>query len=417
MPTAPRGHSDRTVPPRGRIVRAAVAMSAAVVVGVGAAPLAHAATSAPSVDVSTVTTPADITDPDAETAALELLKATYFDDVDTKNWAALRQLFAPGAVVDTTGSFGPLFPNRDSFMAFTALTLSAINTRHQGYDPQIDLTSDTTASAVWTMQDRLSLAGLVTIHGFGHYTDQYEQVDGQWRVTYSKLTRTGFTVEFPALQAFATGLSNAYRSGGPVAALLYIVPGIIDIPVSAVKALAGAIASNFGGPPAKAEPITVPPGSTGVTTEPPGVTEAAATSPVVSSKTAVTAPAAAPTKKTAAVAVAPRASDASGSAREHTTSPETVEQTVAAEDDSQTSGIDTDADHTSGSSRTTDHVAVTDSVSKKSDNDQEPGSIAPATQQEPSKSESASHRDANASGTSVKADAREGADKGKSGSH
>jgi hypothetical protein len=122
------------------------------------------------------------------------------------------------------------------------------------------------------MQDRLSLAGLVTIHGYGHYTDNYEEVNGQWRITYSKLTRTGFALEFPAFQNFATGLANAYKSGGPVAALVYVGPGIVNIPVGAVKQLVGAIASNFGGPPAKAQQITVPPGSTGVTTEPPGVT-------------------------------------------------------------------------------------------------------------------------------------------------
>jgi hypothetical protein len=122
------------------------------------------------------------------------------------------------------------------------------------------------------MQDRLSLAGLVTIHGYGHYTDTYEQVDGQWRVTSSKLTRTGFALEFPALETFATGLADAYKSGGPIAALLYVGPGLANIPISAVRELVGAIASNFGGPPAKAQQITVPPGSTGVTTEPPGVT-------------------------------------------------------------------------------------------------------------------------------------------------
>ncbi|WP_160112666.1 nuclear transport factor 2 family protein [Mycobacterium sp. 3519A] len=233
--------------------RAAVVLGTAVLLAAGTTPVANAA------------------EP-PEAAAVELLKATYFNDVDTKNWLALRQLFAPDAVVDTTGSFGPYFPNRDSFIAFTSLTLSAINTRHQGYDPQIEVTSDTTASAVWTMQDRLSVAGLVTIHGYGHYTDRYEEVDGQWRITYSKLTRTGFAVEFPAFQKFLTGLNDAFRAGGPVAAVAYVGPAVVDIPVSAAKQLVGAIASNFGGPPAKAEPITVPRGSTGVTTEPPGVT-------------------------------------------------------------------------------------------------------------------------------------------------
>ncbi|MGX9673724.1 nuclear transport factor 2 family protein [Mycobacterium sp. HM-7] len=272
---APHNRHRLTATAERRVLHAAIALGAVAAISVGTAPITRAATIQTASAVSAAS--ANVTDPAGETAAVEMLKATYFNDVDTKNWQALRQLFAPGAQVDTTGSFGPYFPNRDSFIAFTALTLSAINTRHQGYDPQIDLTSDTTASAVWTMQDRLSVAGLITIHGYGHYTDNYEQVNGQWLVTYSKLTRTGFTVEFPAFQSFANGLADAYNAGGPVAALLYVVPGILAIPVSAVKALVGAIASNFGGPPAKADPITVPPGSTGVTTEPPGITSTAAT--------------------------------------------------------------------------------------------------------------------------------------------
>jgi hypothetical protein len=256
--------------------RATIVLSTVAVLGAGAVPIAAAA-------LASVSPVATVTDSDAETTAVELLKSTYFNDVDTKNWLALRQLFTPNAVVDTTGSFGPYFPDRDSFIAFTSLTLSAINTRHQGYDPQIDLTSDTTASAVWTMQDRLSLAGLVTIHGYGHYTDKYEEVDGQWRITYSKLTRTGFALEFPAFQNFVNGLGNAYKSGGPLAALLYVGPGIVNIPVSAVKKFVGAIASNLGGAPAKAQPITVPPGSTGVTTEPPGVTTVPSTATATTS--------------------------------------------------------------------------------------------------------------------------------------
>jgi hypothetical protein len=253
-----------------RVLCAAIAVGAVATFGIGAVPIAHAVPAAAT--ASTVKSLAAVADADADRAALEQLKATYFNNVDSKNWLALRQLFAPNAKIDTTGSLGPYFPNRDIFVGFTALTLSLLNTRHLGYDPQIDLTSDTTASAVWTMQDRLSVAGLITIHGYGHYTDRYEKVDGEWRVTHSKLTRTAFELELPALTNFVTGFTNAYKSGGPVAALLYVVPGIVNIPVSVVKNLLGAIASNFGGPPAKAEPLTAPEGSTGATNELPGLT-------------------------------------------------------------------------------------------------------------------------------------------------
>jgi len=298
------GSRCHTTRPQRRALRAAVILGTVGALVAGTAPLAFA----PAAAASTVSSPAVVSDPGGETAAVEMLKATYFNDVDTKNWLSLRGLFTPDAVVDTTGSLGPYFPNRDTFIVFTALTLSAINTRHQGYDPQINLTSNTTASAVWTMQDRLSIAGLITIHGYGHYTDNYEEVDGQWRITYSKLTRTGFSLEFPAFQNFADGLADAYASGGPVKALLYVGPALVDIPVGALQSLVGAIASNFGGPPAKAQPITVPPGSTGVTTEPPGITSVPSTTAASSSARMLTRTAPVTTKRPSLSAAKPFAS-------------------------------------------------------------------------------------------------------------
>lgn len=358
-----RDNRCRAMSGERRVLRAAIAFGAAAALGagVGVAPTAHAAPVVPTSSVvSTVPPLAGVTDPDAQRAALQLLKATYFNDVDTKNWLALRQLFAPDAVIDTTGSLGPLFPNRDSFIAFTALTLSLINTRHQGYDPQFDLTSDTTASAVWTMQDRLSIAGLVTIHGYGHYADTYEKVNGQWVVTSSKLTRTAFGLELPALQDFVTGLGQAYESGGPVAALLYVVPGLVNIPVSVVKAVVGAIASNFGGPPAKAEPITVPPGSAGVTTEPPSVTSTAAAA--TSSALTLTLPASAATQKSSASNATPLATDTAGSAAKADQSTEAEATQGAVKDEPHANSVDTTVESPKTSDTSAPESGATDNT-------------------------------------------------------
>ena len=73
---------------------------------------------------SALSTPAADVSSDADIAALEQLKATYFTKVDAKDWAGLRTLFAPDAVVDTRSSFGPIFYSRDPFIIFTALTLA-----------------------------------------------------------------------------------------------------------------------------------------------------------------------------------------------------------------------------------------------------------------------------------------------------
>ncbi|MET9491187.1 nuclear transport factor 2 family protein [Nocardia sp. NPDC006630] len=122
--------------------------------------------------------------------AIQQLKQDYFHDVDTKNWDELATHLAPNVIVDTVGSAGPIFPNRDSFIAFTKTTLGSANTHHQGFDPQIRMTSPTTAAGSWTMQDVLIFGNTFGVHGYGHYWECYSNTNGQWVETYSKLTRT-----------------------------------------------------------------------------------------------------------------------------------------------------------------------------------------------------------------------------------
>jgi SnoaL-like domain len=133
-------------------------------------------------------TPAAESGPEVD--AIEQLKASYFQNIDAKNWSALRDLVAPDVVEDTTCSAGPILYGRDPFIAFLQLTLNAANTHHQGYDPHIKLTSATTAEGLWTLEDVLIFGGTVGVHGYGHYNDRYTKVDGRWVVKYSKLTRT-----------------------------------------------------------------------------------------------------------------------------------------------------------------------------------------------------------------------------------
>ena len=133
-------------------------------------------------------TPASDSGPEVD--AIKSLKASYFANIDAKNWDALRDLLAADVVEDTTCSAGPLLVGRDPFIAFLKVTLGAANTHHQGYDPHIHLTSATTAEGLWTLEDVLIFGGTVGVHGYGHYNDRYAKVDGKWIVKYSKLTRT-----------------------------------------------------------------------------------------------------------------------------------------------------------------------------------------------------------------------------------
>jgi hypothetical protein len=172
-----------------RILRAALALGTATILlgGVGV-PIANADPLLPLPAVCGFSAPGD--DSGAEVEAVKQLKASYFANIDAKNWDALRELLAPDVVEDTTCSAGPIFYGRDPFIAFLQLTLGAATTHHQGYDPHIKLTSATTAEGLWTLEDVLIFGGTLGVHGYGHYNDRYTKVNGKWVVKYSKLTRT-----------------------------------------------------------------------------------------------------------------------------------------------------------------------------------------------------------------------------------
>jgi hypothetical protein len=125
----------------------------------------------------------------AAVAAIKQVKARYFRAVDTKDWELLKAQLTDDVVVDTTGSGGPVLVGSDAFIAFLQLTLSPATTVHHGHSPEIEVTSPTTATGVWAMQDLLIFPGDPRVLGFGHYHETYESEDGRWRIADLKLTR------------------------------------------------------------------------------------------------------------------------------------------------------------------------------------------------------------------------------------
>jgi hypothetical protein len=125
----------------------------------------------------------------AAVAEIKQVKARYFRAVDTKDWDLLKAQLTDDVVVDTTGSGGPVIVGSDAFIAFLQLTLSPAVTVHHGHSPEIEVTSPTTATGVWAMQDLLIYPGEPRVLGFGHYHETYESEDGRWRIADLKLTR------------------------------------------------------------------------------------------------------------------------------------------------------------------------------------------------------------------------------------
>jgi hypothetical protein len=136
-----------------------------------------------------------IADNDATTLlaieSIKRLKAQYCRYLDAKDWAAWRSIFTDDFVSDTAEAGGKLIIGADDFVAFTRNSIGRRSqaTAHQVHTPEIELTSATTARGVWALQDVVRFGPGVTLVGYGHYHETYENIAGKWLIKSSKLTR------------------------------------------------------------------------------------------------------------------------------------------------------------------------------------------------------------------------------------
>jgi uncharacterized protein (TIGR02246 family) len=132
-----------------------------------------------------------VTDEALDIEAIKKLKARYCRLLDTKDWAGWREIFTDDFVSDTTQSGGVLITGADNMVAFIRKTLGKPSqpTVHQVHAPEIELTSPTTATGIWALNDIVRLAPGVNLAGYGHYHETYEKTDGEWRIKTSTLTR------------------------------------------------------------------------------------------------------------------------------------------------------------------------------------------------------------------------------------
>lgn len=126
---------------------------------------------------------------------IRTLKARYFRCVDTKDWAGFADLFVEDAVFDISDDVpGGVVVGRDQIVAAASVPLKDAVSVHHGHCPEIEITSATTASGVWAMEDRLSWSEaakgpLSALHGFGHYVESYVRIAGAWKIKTLKLKR------------------------------------------------------------------------------------------------------------------------------------------------------------------------------------------------------------------------------------
>jgi hypothetical protein len=136
------------------------------------------------------------TDQHDDLEAIRQLQARYFRIMDTQQWAQWGDCFtadvsavyegAPRASDDQPTEVG--IEGRDALVDGVRALMTGAQSIHQGYMPEIELTSATTAHGVWSMFDNVRLP-TCNFRGWGHYHNDYVKHDGQWKLKKIYLTR------------------------------------------------------------------------------------------------------------------------------------------------------------------------------------------------------------------------------------
>jgi len=129
-------------------------------------------------------------DADALAAIEEIkqLKARYFRLMDTKQFAAMGDVFTKNArLLDEESGTG--WTGRAEIVAGLARVLAPpVRSVHHGHMPEIELLSRASARGIWAMNDWVDTPEF-TLDGWGHYHERYAFEDGAWRIADERISR------------------------------------------------------------------------------------------------------------------------------------------------------------------------------------------------------------------------------------
>ena len=127
-----------------------------------------------------------------EIHAIERLKYRYLRCLDQKRWDELATCFTE----DATCAYGDgkySYQGRDAIIEFlrTAMGAPSFLSSHRVSHPEIDLTSPTTATGIWALDDVvIETQAQITIRGAAFYYDEYVKQGGTWRLRSTGYKRT-----------------------------------------------------------------------------------------------------------------------------------------------------------------------------------------------------------------------------------
>ncbi len=152
-----------------------------------------------------------------EIEAIKQLKYRYFRCLDTKDWAGIRETLAEDATSAYDGGKYS-FEGRDAIVQFLsdALGSSRVVSRHHGHHPEIELVSETAARGTWYLEDYVLFCETkLVVRGAAFYHDEYEKIDGRWRIKSTGYERTYEIVEKAGpMENLRTMFDGSSLSGG-----------------------------------------------------------------------------------------------------------------------------------------------------------------------------------------------------------
>lgn len=133
-----------------------------------------------------------------EAEAIRTMIARRVRCIDEKDWDGFAACYADDAVsysVESPDNPGePTVGNR-LIADRVAVALAVMTTVHQIHLPEIEVTGPDTATAIVPLEDILVWEAdgeKHWMHGFGHYRQKLEKIDGNWRIKEHRLTRLRF---------------------------------------------------------------------------------------------------------------------------------------------------------------------------------------------------------------------------------
>ena len=122
--------------------------------------------------------------------AIKKVKREYWWCVDEKRMDDLVNCFTEDAVADY--AIDTLLEGRNAIIQFLKDTVASEELDaipiHQGFDPVIEITSETTAIARWRLYNYMFFQKVKTvIIMWSVYDDEYAKVNGDWKIKLTKI--------------------------------------------------------------------------------------------------------------------------------------------------------------------------------------------------------------------------------------